>query len=297
MEKIILYYKFLPVTDPHIVMLWQRELCTRLQLRGRIIISTHGINGTLGGSLASLRTYKSEMNKSVAFKGITYKWSDGSAQDFPRLSVKVREEIVTFGASQELKVDDNGVINGGTHLKPRDVHELIKKRGDEVIFFDGRNKYESSVGRFKNAITPDVETTRDFITEIEKPKYNAIKDKPIVTYCTGGIRCEVMSALMKNRGFQEVYQIEGGIASYGKEYADSDLWEGKLYVFDERMTLSFSDASKDIGSCVHCHTATSHYENCANMQCNKLVLVCEACLKKQKYYCEYCALTPAETIV
>ncbi|MDQ5972651.1 MAG: hypothetical protein QG553_810, partial [Patescibacteria group bacterium] len=114
MNKVILYYKFVPVADPAMTMRWQKELCSRLGLKGRIIVSPHGINGTLGGDIENLREYKREMNRSVMFKGITYKWSDGTGQEFPRLSVKVRPELVAFGAP-EIKVDDKGVVGGGKH--------------------------------------------------------------------------------------------------------------------------------------------------------------------------------------
>lgn len=286
MEKIILYYKFVPVKDPEMTRLWQWELCTRLALKGRIIVSEQGINGTLGGNIEALRAYKSTMNKTDVFKNITYKWSDGSAEDFPKLSVKVRKELVTFHADDEISIDESGVKNGGIHLKPKQVHELLKEKGGDVVFFDGRNKYEAEIGRFKNAVVPETETTRDFIKEIEDPKYDEIKDKPVVTYCTGGIRCEVLSVLMKNRGFSEVYQIDGGIVKYGETYGDGGEWQGKLHVFDGRMVTEFSDKAKDIGVCVHCQSATSHYANCANKQCNKLVLVCEAC--KDNDRCDSC---------
>ncbi|GAC1483725.1 MAG: rhodanese-related sulfurtransferase [Candidatus Saccharimonadales bacterium] len=291
MEKIILYYKFVPVHDPDMTRLWQLELCLRLGLKGRIIISPHGINGTLGGELDSLRAYKSAMNKTTIFKGITYKWSDGSANDFPRLSVKVRPEIVTFDAADELEVTETGITNGGKRLKPHQVHDLLQQRGDEVIFFDGRDKHEAAIGKFKNAVIPNVENSRDFIAEIEKPEYEALKDKPIVTYCTGGIRCEILSVLMKNRGFKEVYQIDGGIAKYGEAYKDDGEWEGKLYVFDKRQTIAFSPDAVDIGSCVHCHNATSQYLNCDEKSCNKLVLVCPTCAADQRFYCQACTST------
>src|SRR6218665_134542 len=113
MQKVILYYKFTPVSDPAITMRWQRELCTRLQLKGRIIISPHGINGTLGGDIENLREYKREMNRSVLFKGITYKWSGGGGDEFPKLSIKVRAELVAFNATDELVVSERGVENGG----------------------------------------------------------------------------------------------------------------------------------------------------------------------------------------
>lgn len=287
MQKIILYYKFIPVADPAMTMRWQRELCTRLGLKGRVLISEHGINGTLGGDIENLRQYKREMNKSIIFKGIMYKWSNGTGNDFPKLQVKVKNELVALNAADELVVTERGVENGGKHLKPKDVHALLQERGDDVVFFDGRNKYEAEIGKFKGAIVPDVKTSHDFAKELEDPKYNDIKDKPIVTYCTGGVRCEVISAMMKNRGFKEVYQIDGGIVKYGEAYGDEGEWEGKLHIFDDRMQMQFSDKAKDIGACVHCQEKTSRYINCDNVACNKLVLVCEAC--NQQSSCEACS--------
>jgi UPF0176 protein len=285
MNKVILYYKFVPVSDPEMTMRWQREVCQRLNLKGRIIISPHGINGTLAGELKSLRQYKAEMNRSVVFKGITYKWSDGDGEEFPRLSVKVRPELVAFDKPDEIKVDEKGVVGGGTHLKPEDVHKLVEEKGNEVVFFDGRNAYEAQVGRFKDAIVPDTRTTRDFVTEIESGKYDDIKDKPVVTYCTGGIRCEALSVIMKNRGFKDVYQMDGGIVKYGEKYGDEGLWEGSLYIFDNRMNHTFSNNPKVIGVCVHCQGNTSNFENCSDVSCNRLVLICDEC-KHQNTLCD-----------
>lgn len=284
MQKVILYYKFVPVADPAITMRWQRELCNRLELKGRVIVAPQGINGTLGGDIENLREYKREMNRSVLFKNIMYKWSDGTGEEFPKLSVKAKDELVAFKASDEIKVTEKGVVNGGVHLSPDKLHELIEQRGDEVIFFDGRNSYEAQVGRFKNAVIPEVRTTPDFLKELENPKYNDIKERPIVTYCTGGVRCEILSVLMKNRGFKEVYQIDGGIVKYGQKYGDNGLWEGSLYIFDGRMNHRFSSNSKDIASCVHCGEKTSRFINCADKSCNQLTLVCEAC--DTKTYCK-----------
>jgi UPF0176 protein len=289
MQKVILYYKFVPVADPAMTVRWQKELCARLGLRGRIIVSPHGINGTLGGDIESLREYKREMNRSVIFKGITYKWSDGTGDEFPRLSVRVRPELVAFNAADQIQVDERGVVGGGTHLKPEQVHKLVEERGNDVVFFDGRNAYEAAVGKFKNAVVPDTKTTHDFVKELDSDKYNDIKDKPVVTYCTGGVRCEILSVLMKQRGFKEVYQIDGGIVKYGEQYGDDGLWEGALHIFDDRLSHRFSDKSKDIGQCVHCQGTTSRYINCDNVACNRLVLVCENCTQQTR--CADC--TPA----
>lgn len=276
MEKIILFYKFVPLADPETVMFWQRTLCEKLGLKGRILISSHGINGTLGGDLAALKTYKSQMNTHPLFKNITYKWSDGGTEHFPKLKVKVKPEIVAFNAADELVVSERGIENGGKHLKPTALHKLMKERGDEVIFYDGRNMYEAQIGRFKNTIIPGTTTSRDFIGDIENGEISKYKDRPIVTYCTGGIRCEILSVLMLNRGYKEVYQLDGGIVAYGKKYGDSGYWQGKLFVFDDRMQIGFSDKAVDIASCETCGTKTSDQINSTNIR-RKLHVVCKAC--------------------
>jgi UPF0176 protein len=281
MQKILLYYSFVPIKDPEAVVLWQRSVAQHHGLRGRILISPHGINGTLGGSISGLKAYVSQTKAYRPFKHMEFKWSEGGAEHFPKLSVKVRPEIVSFGAADELIVDETGIVGGGIRLTPQEVHELVAKRGDEVVFFDGRNKHEAAVGRFKNAIIPNVEATRDFITELNSERYDAIKDKPVITYCTGGIRCEVLSSLMKQRGFKEVYQIDGGIVRYGETYGDSGLWEGSLYVFDGRKDTTFSDQSRAIAACQFCDHATSNYENCEFAACNALMLVCSDCAGAQ----------------
>jgi UPF0176 protein len=290
MKKVILYYKFVPISDPQMTVRWQRELCERLQLKGRVIISEHGINGTLGGELENLREYKREMNRSEIFRGITYKWSKAAGNVFPRLSIKVRQELVAFGKADEIEVDGNGVKGGGKYLKPEQVHKLVKERGDDVVFFDGRNAYEANVGKFKNAVVPNTKTTRDFVNELESDRYNDIKDKPVVTYCTGGIRCEILSVLMKNRGFKDVYQMDGGIVKYGEKYGDDGLWEGNLYIFDGRMNHKFSDKAKDIGVCIGCDGKTSNFINCEDKTCDLLMLVCKKCAAKSMNCKDYNAL-------
>ena len=280
LQKIILYYGFAPVADPETLKLWQKTLCESLGLKGRILISKHGINGTLGGDMSALKKYVRATKEFPGFGKIDFKWSEGTGNDFPRLSVKTRKELVAFASPDEIKVDKSGVTNGGKHLKPAEVNKLVEERGDEVVFFDGRNAFEAKIGKFKNAIVPETDTTHDFIRELESGKYDHLKDKPIVTYCTGGIRCEILSAAMINRGFQEVFQIQGGIVRYGETFKDKGLWEGSLYVFDERMTMDFSDETKVIGECEACSGPTKNFVNCANLGCKDLVLLCENCAEK-----------------
>lgn len=291
MQKILLYYKFTPIKDPEAVKLWQKSLCDGLNLRGRILVSQHGLNGTVGGEMGDLKSYIKQTKQFPGFKDIVFKWSDGSREDFPRMSVKNRRELVGFkNSDDEFEVDDRGVVGGGRHLKPHEVNEMVEKFGDDVVFFDGRNAHEAKIGKFKGAVVPNTNTSRDFISELESDKYDDIKDKKIITYCTGGIRCEVISAMMKKRGFKDVYQIDGGIVKYGEAYGDDGLWEGALRVFDDRMTINFSDKAKTIGECSHCGGKTSNFENCAHMECNELVLICEDCKSKPEllFHTEEC---------
>ena len=276
-QKVILYYSFAPVKDPKAVMLWQKTLCQSLNLKGRILISEHGINGTLGGDMEDLKKYCRQTKDYQGFGKTDFKWSDATGHEFPKLSVKVKKELVAFTKPDEIKVEKSGIQNGGKHLKPREVNALVEERGDEVVFFDGRNAFEAKIGKFKNAVVPNVETTHDFIDEIESGKYDHLKDKPIVTYCTGGIRCEILSAIMLNRGFKEVYQIEGGIVRYGEKFRDKGLWEGSLYVFDRRLKIEFSDDAKVLGMCDLCSAPTAQFHNCSNLACHKWTLVCNAC--------------------
>ena len=290
--KILLYYVFAPLNDPDAVRLWQRDLCEGLGLRGRILISSDGLNGTLGGDLPALKRYVRKTRDYPAFKNIDFKWSEGTgldeaglSLDFPRLVVKVRDEIVSFGAPGELQVDASGVHGGGTKLAPAELHELVAERGDEVVFFDGRNAFEAEIGRFKNAVVPDVATTRDFVAELDSGKYDHLKNKPVVTYCTGGIRCEVLSGLMKARGFDEVYQLDGGIVRYGEAYGDDGLWDGSLYVFDQRMSVDFSDNTEVIGRCAVCAEPTKNMLNCRELSCREQLVVCESCVEASSPSC------------
>ena len=279
LQKVILYYGFTPLTDPEAIRLWQQNLAEALGLKGRILISEHGINGTLGGNMSDLKKYVSATKKYPGFGRIDFKWSEGTGSDFPRLKVTVKPELVEFGLPVDIVVNKNGVADGGKHLKPYEVNKLVEERGDEVRFFDSRNGYEAKIGQFKNAIVPEVSHTRDFVSEIQSGKYDDLKDKPIIMYCTGGVRCEILSTVMVKRGFKEIYQIEGGIVRYAQKYGDDELWQGSLYTFDARMTLDFSDHTPVLGECEKCGGPTKQFYNCARIPCHSLILLCDTCAK------------------
>jgi UPF0176 protein len=279
--KVLLYYAFTPLADPEAIRLWQHTLADSLGLRGRILISPQGINATLGGDVIEMKKYVRGTRAYAPFKEIDFKWSegraleDGTTADFSRLSVKVRDELVTFGAAGELEVDADGVVGGGTKLSPAELHQLVADK--DVVFFDGRNQIESAVGHFAGAIRPPVETTREFIAALDSGTYDHLKDQPVVTYCTGGIRCEVLTPLMKSRGFQDVYQLDGGIATYGEAFGDDGLWEGALYVFDDRITMDFSDHTAVVGVCDRCAEPTNQVADCGDSACVRQMVRCERC--------------------
>lgn len=279
--KVLLYYAFAELPDPEAIRLWQHTLCTSLGLRGRIIVAPTGINGTLGGDVLAVKKYVRAMKEYAPFRDTDFKFSEGRARpdgttaDFPRLSVKVRPELVTFGEPDAVQVADGRVVDGGTHLDPRQLHDLVER--EDVVFFDGRNRIESAIGRFRGAVVPPVDTTREFVDLLDSGAYDHLKDRPVVTYCTGGIRCEILTPLMKQRGFRDVYQLDGGIATYGEAFGDDGLWEGSLYVFDDRMTIDFSDHAAVIGVCDGCGTSTSDVVDCSDVSCVQQMVRCASC--------------------
>jgi UPF0176 protein len=282
LDKVILYYAFTPIADPTALMLWQKNLCETLNIKGRIIISEQGINGTLGGKMSDLKKYVKATKDYPGFNKIDFKWSAGTGNDFPKLKIKIKDELVLFGKTDEIKVGEKGIIGGGIHLRPEEVDKLVAERSEDVVFFDGRNSFEAKIGRFKDAVIANTSTTRDFIKELDSGKFDHLKNKAVITYCTGGIRCEILSVLMKNRGFQEVYQIKGGIVRYGDMYGDTSHWEGSLFTFDDRLTIDFSNEVKMLGTCKRCEAKTKSFRNCLNDNCHQLVLLCDECYANHK---------------
>ena len=279
-SRIALYYRFAPLADPEAVRLWQRTLAASLGLTGRIIVSPQGINGTVGGPVDAVKQYVKGTREHPALKDLEVKWSDGSAADFPRLSVKVRPELVAFGVPERITVDEHGVVGTGERLTPERLEALVAERAgteNPVRFLDGRNTVEAQIGRFDGAVVPAAHTTRDLLAAVDSGSLDHLRDAPLVTYCTGGVRCEVLSALLKDRGFREVYQLDGGIVRYGEAFGDAGLWRGELAVFDRRMALRFSEDAETIGRCVTCEAPTSALRNCSDPACTTLEVRCAAC--------------------
>lgn len=276
MEKIILYYKFHPIADPLIFCHWQKALCQQLGLKGRIIVSPQGLNGTLGGSLKALKAYKKAQKAIPYLRDMEYKWSNGGSADFPKLSVKVRPEPVTLAARSTFSAQ---VATPG--LSPRQWHQYLRDHPNTLVL-DARNYYESDIGYFEapNLIKPKISSFKEI-----KPLVDTLpKDQPILTYCTGDIRCEYLSAYMHSRGFATVHHLKGGIMKYGQMYGDRGFWRGRCYVFDKRQKIAFSGEALDVAHCLQCRQPTSEQVNCDD--CNRQIVLCLVCQRAPYRHCQ-----------
>jgi len=274
MGKVIIFYKYVHIEYPKQVLKWQKKICQELGLKGRIFLAHEGINGTLGGPTEHIERYKKIMSEHPLFGGIDYKESPGNADFFPRLYVVVRTEIVHLGISPQTLT----AAQGGVHLKPDQVHALIERKPDNLVILDMRNDYESRIGKFEGAITPPIENFRELPAYIDQ-HLDQFKDKQVLAYCTGGIRCERATAYLKQKQVtQEVYQIEGGIQRYVEQYPDG-YFRGKNYVFDDRIAVKITDDI--LTQCDLCPTACDEYTNCMNAECNAHYIACAQC--RQQY--------------
>ncbi len=276
--QIILFYKYVRIADPEAVAEGQRETCEKLGLKGRCIIASEGINATYEGSKENVEQYIKELERDERFRNIHFKLSTGTGNAFPKLSIKVRKEIVSLHLGT-CDINPNEIT--GTHLKPEELHEWIKN-GREFYIVDMRNAYEHKVGHFENSILPSIENFRDLPKVVEQIKH--LKNKTVLTVCTGGVRCEKASGFLVTQGFKDVYQLDGGIVSYMEKYPNEDF-QGKLYVFDGRVSMGFytDDAKhKIVGKCDTCGGESENYINCANPVCHRHFISCDKCLSKNE---------------
>jgi UPF0176 protein len=196
------------------------------------------------------------------FAAIEIKESPGDAHTFPKLSVKVRPEIVTLGAGPLAPDHDN-------HLSPAEWKRAIEE-DPSVVLVDVRNRYESDAGKFATAVACDIEHFRELPGYVEQLTH--LKDRKVLMYCTGGIRCEKASALFRREGFRHVYQLHGGIASYQQEFGN-EHWLGECFVFDQRMTVRVDAGLVSIGRCAHTGRPTNRFINCLHDPCHSLFLL------------------------
>ncbi len=273
MGVILLFYKYVQIDNPLQIQAWQKKLCAELGLTGRVLLAHEGINGTVGGTKEATDAYVSAMNQHPLFGGIDFKTAPGGAEAFPRCKIVIKKEIVHLGIDPEkLTVQD-----GGGHLTPEQTHNLLSNPPQDLVILDTRNNYESAVGKFTNAITPDMRYFRQFPEYIDK-NIDQFKDKTVLMYCTGGVRCERATAVLNVKNVaKKVYQVQGGIHRYIEQYPDG-FFRGKNYVFDGRITVKVNDDI--LSTCLNCSTLSDDYFNCLNALCNKHFISCSACLNK-----------------
>jgi UPF0176 protein len=275
----LIFYKYTPIRDPQALALWLRGVTAGLSITGRIIVAHEGINGCIEGLPTDMVRFKSTIATQVGGPGsfgklhdIWYKSSQTAGGSFPRMRVRVRNEIVSTGLSNEEQIDPNNVT--GTHLSAEELNDWIQK-GEDFEIIDMRNNYEFKVGHFKGSRNPGMENFRDMAKTVAQ--YGDFKKKKIVTVCTYGVRCEKASGYLKRNGYEDVYQLHGGIGSYMAQFPGKDFL-GSLYVFDDRITERFTDHYEIVGRCERCAQPNEQFINCAWGQCHKKMLVCPTCI-------------------
>lgn len=265
MYEVILYYYFNTIEHPEQFAKQHKQYCKDLGIKGRIYISSEGINGTAAGTPEQMAQYKADLRAIPRFENTEFKTDESDYIPFSKLICKTREEIVS------LHVDGVDPKDGGNHLSPAEWRRVMEE--EDHVMIDVRNNYESKIGHFKGALKPDVENFFDFPQWLEEAEIP--KDKKVLMYCTGGIRCEKFSVLMKDQGWDDVNQLHGGILRYAKE-EEGKHFEGKCFVFDDRLVVPVNP--KDLAPIAKCEITgkpADTYVNCANMECNKLFVCSE----------------------
>ena len=280
--QVLLYYFYNTFHDPEAYREEHEELCKSLGLLGRILIGKEGINGTVSGTPENCDAYRQYMDNHPLTKGMEWKIDEVDKHQFPRLSIKVREEIVPLGLENE---DFSPRECTGEYLSPTAWKDMLNEQDTVVI--DARNQYEWELGHFKGALLPEVESFRELKEWVRNNKEDW-KGKKVMTYCTGGIRCEKFSGFLKREGLEDVYQLHGGIVTYGKDpEAKGEKWRGSCYVFDERIKVPINHTSEAeiISRCSHCGEPSERYRNCEWSPCNSRHFCCEKCESASNGYC------------
>lgn len=275
----VAYYKIQEVQDPEMEMKKHKKFLNTLDVKGRIYISTEGINGQISASKDAFLAFKAWMDDHAVFNDCDFKLHDISEHIFDRMTVKVKKQLVAVDRPIDFS-------KRAKHISPEEWRKILDKQEDNLLVIDVRNAYEGKIGRFKGSLVPPLETFRQFPEYVQslKKEYDPKKTK-VLMCCTGGIRCEFFSPMMKEAGFEDISQLDGGIIAYGLKEGNKH-WEGKLFVFDDRLVTPICEENTDvISKCDHCSENTDHYINCANMDCNNLFLVCDKCLEKMQGLC------------
>ncbi len=268
--EVLLYYKYTTIEDPESFAKEHLEFCQKLGLKGRILVAKEGINGTVSGLKKATLAYQQAMQNDDRFKDIVFKVDEAKEHAFKKMFVRPRQEIVSLKLAEDLNPNDLT----GDYLSPMAFKEALLDENTVVI--DARNDYEYDLGHFRGAIRPEIRNFRELPQWILEHK-EEFMEKRVVTYCTGGIRCEKFSGWLVKEGFKDVGQLQGGIATYGKDPAvRGELWDGKMYVFDERVSVEINQVDKQVvGRDYFDGTPCERYINCSNPECNRRILASE----------------------
>lgn len=279
--QVLLYYLYTEIANPVAYRDAHRALCEALELKGRIIVGKEGLNGTVSGTVEHCAAYMEALKADPITAAVEFKIDPEHRHVFPKLSVKAREEIVTLGLGEE---DFSPTETTGKYLDPKEWREAMKD--PNAVILDARNDYEADLGKFKDAIVPPVAAFRD-LPQWVRDNRAMFEGKKILTYCTGGIRCEKFSGFLVKEGFDDVNQLHGGIVKYGKDSeVQGEDFEGQLYVFDQRVAVPVNHKNpKVIACCTHCGEPSERYVNCAHKPCNAQHFCCESCEAKSHRYC------------
>jgi UPF0176 protein len=267
--RVLLYYRFTPLPDPAAEREAQHALALELGLKGRILIAAEGLNGTVSGPRRATDRWKEYHRSHPQWHNMEFKEDPCVGHVFPRLSIKVRPEVIAMDYPLDAPKPN------APYIEPEEMRQLLRNPDPDTVILDTRSTYETEVGRFRGAVSLPVESFRELAERIDE--LEAYKNKRLVTYCTGGIRCEKFTALLLEKGFKDVYQLHGGIIRYAHE-TGGEGFEGQCYVFDDRVVAPVNLVDPVVvGRCKVCHTPTEHMINCASEACNDQVLVCESC--------------------
>ena len=286
--QVLLYYHYVTIEDPEQFANEHLAFCKELGLKGRILVAGEGINGTCSGTIEQTEKYMEHMRAHPLFHDIVFKIDEADGHTFKKMHCRPRPELVNLS----LEDDVNPHEITGEYLKPADFMEQMQR--DDVVVLDVRNTYEYDVGHFRGAIRPEVETFRDTPDSVRENRH-LFEGKKVLTYCTGGIRCEKFSGWLKREGFEDVAQLHGGIATYGKDpETKGQLWDGQMYVFDERLTVPINQVEHVVvGRDYFDNQPCERYVNCANPECNKQILCSEENEHKYLRGCTHeCRVTP-----
>ncbi|MRG85786.1 oxygen-dependent tRNA uridine(34) hydroxylase TrhO [Salinibacillus xinjiangensis] len=291
--QVLLYYKFVTIDDPETFTAEHLQYCKDLGLKGRILIAEEGINGTVSGTVEQTNKYMEDMHNDPRFSDMMFKVDEADGHTFKKMHVRHRPELVTLRLEDEWDPAEETA----EFLNPKEFYEAMQD--ENTVVLDTRNDYEYELGHFRGAINPDIETFRELPEWIKENK-EELEGKKVLMYCTGGIRCEKFSGWLQKEGITDVGQLHGGIVTYGKDpEVQGELWDGKCYVFDERISVPVNRKEHVVvGKDYFDGTPCERFVNCADPDCNRQFLCSEENEHKYMRGCSHeCRVSPRNRYV